>query len=73
VFLGGFFSLLVLIGIVLVVVWIVSSGDSLSTRRPPGGNRGEETPLDILKKRYARGEIDRDQYEQMKRDLTDRD
>ena len=37
-FLGGFFSLLVLIGIVLVVVWLVSSGDSLSTRRPPGEN-----------------------------------
>jgi putative membrane protein len=28
-----------------------------------------ETALDVLKKRYAGGEITRDQYEKMKRDL----
>jgi putative membrane protein len=70
-FLGGFFSLLVLVGIVLVVVWLVSGGDGLPTRRPGSGGE-QETPLDILKKRYARGEINRDQFEQMKKDLTDR-
>ena len=31
------------------------------------GNR--QTPLDVLKERYARGEINRDVYEEMKRDL----
>ena len=29
----------------------------------------QETPLDILKKRYARGEITAEQYQQMKRTL----
>ena len=29
----------------------------------------EETPLDILQKRYARGEISQEKYEQMKQDL----
>ena len=28
-----------------------------------------QTPLEILKARYARGEIDREEYEQMRRDL----
>ena len=45
--------------------------------RPPwqghGGHSGEgmgtETPLDILKKRYAKGEITKEEFEQMKNDI----
>ena len=68
-FLGGFFSLLILVGVILVVVWLVG-GDGLPNR-PTGSGDRSETPLEILKKRYARGEITRDQFEQMKRDLKD--
>ncbi|HZP94615.1 MAG TPA: SHOCT domain-containing protein [Burkholderiales bacterium] len=37
----------------------------------PGWNRGErETPLEILKRRYAAGEISKDEYEERRATLT---
>jgi uncharacterized membrane protein len=35
----------------------------------PGSGRGEDSPETILKRRYARGEIDRDEYEHRLNDL----
>lgn len=58
------FWILVVVGIVLLIVWLV---------RQPGRyerGRGEESALDILKKRYARGEINKEEYERMKKDLS---
>jgi putative membrane protein len=51
---------LVIFGVVALVRWLARS-------RP--GRTGEKTPLDILKGRYARGEIDREEYEQKRADL----
>ena len=38
-----------------------------------GGGRGyrRRTPLDILKRRYAAGDITREQYEQMRKDIEE--
>jgi len=33
------------------------------------GGRGQGTPIDVLKRRYAGGQITREQYEQMRKDL----
>ncbi len=57
------FWLLVLVGIVLLVVWLVRQ----VTRHEP--RSGASRALEILQERYARGEITREQYEQMRRDL----
>lgn len=35
----------------------------------PGQQTKQETPLDILKKRYAAGEIDSEEYEERKKTL----
>lgn len=56
------FWILVIVGLVIAARWI------LGTNR--GGMVGrEESALDILKKRYARGELSREEYERMKREL----
>jgi putative membrane protein len=42
--------------------------NSEKSRSPRQGSISE-APLEILKKRYARGEITREQFEEMKKDL----
>ncbi len=51
---------LVIVGIAVVVRWLASG--------PP---RADERAIDILKTRYAKGELTREQFEQMKRELSE--
>lgn len=57
------FWVVLIIGIVYLIRWIAGSTGS-------GSSSGHEAPLDILKKRYARGEISKEEFEQMKKDLS---
>ena len=59
---GMVFRLAILVGLILLVVWAVRQF------APAGGPAGSRA-LEILRERYARGEITRQQYEQMRRDL----
>ena len=67
--LGGIMMLLfwglVLVGMVFLIRWLAAAGGK--GRQSP--TSAAEVPLDILKKRYARGEISKEQYESMRRDL----
>jgi len=56
------FWVIIILGIVVLVRWI-GTGSSGADRTPA------KSALDILKERYARGEIERDEFEQKKRDL----
>jgi putative membrane protein len=65
---GGTFMWLIVIIVIAVIVYMVynrnaGAGGSLGGRR--------ESPLDILKTRYAKGEISKEEFERLKRDLED--
>jgi putative membrane protein len=65
---GGLFMLLfwglIIVGLVLLVRWLWDH------TRTAGGQGGLESPLEILKRRYAKGEINKEEFDRMKRDLA---
>jgi len=69
-FMGGgmmvVFMLIVIVAVVLLVRGLVSGGLSSTTR-------GGRSAIDILKDRYARGEIDTEEYNERKKILTEGD
>lgn len=58
------------IAVIAVVVWAV-----VTSARRSDGSGGSDSPrldsaLDVLKKRYARSEIDKQEFEEKKKDLS---
>jgi putative membrane protein len=59
---GPIVLLLALVGVIAIVLWIVQwAGDSRRSR----------TALDILNERFARGEIDRAEYQEKRKLIAD--
>jgi putative membrane protein len=58
------FWVLVIVGIVIVIRRFAAP-----PRHPPEAGGREDSPLEILRRRYAAGEIDREQFARMKREL----
>ncbi len=63
-FFMSIFWLIVLVLLIVAGVYLVRS-----LRHTGNGGSRKESPLDILKKRYASGEINKQEFEEMKRDL----
>ncbi len=65
----GGIGMLLFWGLVIAgVVWIIQSA-TRGNQQPTDRGSIAETPLDILKRRYAGGEISKEQFEEMKRNL----
>lgn len=58
------FWIAVIVGVIFLVRWVASSANR------GRGSTSEESALDILNKRYAKGEINRDEYEKIKKDIS---
>lgn len=76
----GFFGLLVIVGIVLLIVWAARSGEHQHMhaggpyyrlpQQPPGGGYPQRDPaVDVARERYARGEITKEQLDEIMRTL----
>lgn len=64
------FMVAIIAGIVLFIVWLVRQTAGGGAVAGPGTAVGGESALDILKKRYANGEIDKNEFEEKRKDLT---
>ena len=58
--LGLIFWILILVGIVLLIKYLWEGA---------GSKGSQESALEVLKKRYARGDISKEEFEEKKKDL----
>jgi len=63
---GGIWMILFWGGLIALVVW----GIKKVAERGGTPGAGQQSPLDIARERYARGEISKEQFEQIKKDLS---
>lgn len=67
---GGILMLLFWVGVVVLVVMLVRMMRG-SDRSEPGTVASVNTAFNILKERYAKGEINKEEFDQKKKDLTE--
>lgn len=59
------------IGLLVAVVVLLVRRPDVSSAPPAASIHGGESPLEILKRRYAEGEIDTKDFEQIRRQLLE--
>jgi putative membrane protein len=76
---GGLMSVLWTVVIVLAVLWVTRNWSSIkgymqrtasSLQSSTASSATAQAPLEILQTRYAKGEINREEYESIRRDLV---
>lgn len=67
---GGMgFGMLLIWGLVIAAIVVLVRGFGAGPGKSASRVR-DSTPLDILRERYARGEIDKNEFEQKRRDIS---
>ena len=64
---GGIMMLVFWVLLIVFIVWIVRE---VSGRNSHSNSNSSSNALEILKERYAKGEIDRKEFEEKKKDLS---
>ena len=64
---GGIIMWLIFLILIALVIYFVMQSIKLGS----SGHSSKETPLDILKTRYAKGEITKEEFNRMKKDLEE--
>jgi putative membrane protein len=62
---GGMFMWIIFLIVIGLLIYFIINAQTTKGRTPTQN----ESALDILKKRYARGEITKEEYERMKKDI----
>jgi len=62
---GGIMMLVFWVLLIVFIVWLVREISGKNSHSSPNSNA-----LEILKERYAKGEIDKTEFDQKKKDLT---
>ena len=65
---GGSFMWLFWIIVIVVILWAIKAATGNSNNSPDR----QKSALDIIKQRYAKGEIDQQEFEQKRKDLEAR-
>ena len=62
---GGVFFLVTFLFIACIIIYLIVQNN----KQKGTGNRETEQPLEILKRRYAKGEISKEQFDEIKKDF----
>jgi putative membrane protein len=65
---GGIVTILFWAGVFALVVWVIARLVGHENSRAASGRKSN--PLDIARERYARGEITKEQFDQISKDLA---
>ena len=67
---GGLVMVLFWVVLIVGAVWLARGLFPNGQQPPAPSSRSEASADEIMKQRYARGEISKEQYDQMRRDLS---